>query len=154
MNPFSAFDHAMMARALALAAQGLYTTTPNPRVGCVLVKNETVIGEGWHEKVGGPHAEAGAIGQAGTKAAGATLYVTLEPCNHHGRTPPCADLIVDKKIKRVVAAMLDEERRADRVEAAPGREAVEQLGIGERAVLALAHRAPVLRRVLEEGAEA
>ena len=97
----------MMARALALAEQGLYTTTPNPRVGCVLVKNETVIGEGWHQKAGGPHAEVGAIGQAGTKAAGATLYVTLEPCNHHGRTPPCADLILDKKIKRVVAAMLD-----------------------------------------------
>ena len=107
MSPFSAFDHAMMARALALAEKGLYTTTPNPRVGCVLAKNDGVVGEGWHEKAGGPHAEVVAIGQAGAKAEGATLYVTLEPCNHQGRTPPCVDLILDKKIKRVVAAMLD-----------------------------------------------
>ena len=107
MSPFSAFDHAMMARALALAEKGLYTTTPNPRVGCVLAKNDGVVGEGWHEKAGGPHAEVVAIGQAGAQAEGATLYVTLEPCNHQGRTPPCVDLILDKKIKRVVAAMLD-----------------------------------------------
>jgi len=104
---FTAFDHAMMARALALAERGLYTTTPNPRVGCVVTQGETVVGEGWHERAGGPHAEVVAIGQAGAKAAGATAYVTLEPCNHQGRTPPCVDLILEKKIKRVVAAMLD-----------------------------------------------
>jgi diaminohydroxyphosphoribosylaminopyrimidine deaminase/5-amino-6-(5-phosphoribosylamino)uracil reductase len=104
---FSAFDRAMMARALALAEKGLYTATPNPRVGCVLTQGETVVGEGWHEKAGGPHAEAVAIAQAGAKAAGATAYVTLEPCNHQGRTPPCVDLILAKKIRRVVAAMRD-----------------------------------------------
>jgi diaminohydroxyphosphoribosylaminopyrimidine deaminase/5-amino-6-(5-phosphoribosylamino)uracil reductase len=107
VTSFSAFDHAMMARALALAGKGLCTATPNPRVGCVLVQGETVVGEGWHEKTGGPHAEVVAIEQAGARAAGATLYVTLEPCNHQGRTPPCVDLILNRKIERVVAAMLD-----------------------------------------------
>ena len=97
----------MMRRALALAEKGLYTTTPNPRVGCVVAQGESVVGEGWHEKAGGPHAEVVAIGQAGAKAAGATAYMTLEPCNHQGRTPPCVDLVISKKIKRVVAAMLD-----------------------------------------------
>src|SRR5258705_282647 len=77
------------------------------RVGCVLAQGETIVGEGWHEKTGGPHAEVVAIGQAGVRAAGATLYVNLEPCNHQGRTPPCVDLILASKIKRVVAAMLD-----------------------------------------------
>lgn len=104
----------MMRRALALAEKGLYTTTPNPRVGCVVTQGETVVGEGWHERAGGPHAEAVAIGQAGAKAAGATAYVSLEPCNHEGRTPPCADLIVAKKIKRVVAAILDPNPQAAR----------------------------------------
>jgi diaminohydroxyphosphoribosylaminopyrimidine deaminase / 5-amino-6-(5-phosphoribosylamino)uracil reductase len=109
---FSTFDHAMMRRALALAEKGLYTTTPNPRVGCVLTQGETVVGEGWHEKAGGPHAEVVAIEQAGARAAGATAYVTLEPCSHHGRTPPCIDLIEKNKIKRVVAAMLDPNPKA------------------------------------------
>jgi len=104
---FTAFDRAMMARALELAAKGLHTATPNPRVGCVLTQGDSVVGEGWHEKAGGPHAEVAAIAQAGARAAGATAYVTLEPCNHQGRTPPCIDLILSKKIKRVVAAMLD-----------------------------------------------
>ena len=97
----------MMARALELAGKGLYTTTPNPRVGCVLAQGEAVVGEGWHEQAGGPHAEVIAISKSGAKAAGATAYVTLEPCNHEGRTPPCVDFILSKKIKRVVAAMLD-----------------------------------------------
>ena len=97
----------MMARSLALAEKGLCTTTPNPRVGSVVVQGETIVGEGWHEKTGGPHAEVVALGQAGARAAGATLYVTLEPCNHEGRTPPCVDLLLSRKIKRVVAAMLD-----------------------------------------------
>ena len=104
------FDHAMMRRALELAAKGLYTTTPNPRVGCVVVKNEQVVGEGWHEKAGGPHAEVVALQNAPEDA---TLYVTLEPCSHYGRTPPCVDLIRNKKVKRVVAAMLDPNPHAD-----------------------------------------
>ncbi len=115
----------MMARALALAGKGLYTATPNPRVGCVLAQGETVVGEGWHEKTGGPHAEVVAIGQAGARAAGATLYVNLEPCNHEGRTPPCADLILSKKIKRVVAAMLDPNPQA-----ADGGERLAAAGVG------------------------
>jgi diaminohydroxyphosphoribosylaminopyrimidine deaminase/5-amino-6-(5-phosphoribosylamino)uracil reductase len=102
----------MMARALELAAKGLYTTTPNPRVGCVLAQGETIVGEGWHEKTGGPHAEVIALGQAGARAAGATLYVNLEPCNHQGRTPPCVDLVLANRIKRVVAAMLDPNPKA------------------------------------------
>ena len=112
MTAFTAFDHAMMARALALAEKGLFTATPNPRVGSVVAQGETVVGEGWHEKTGGPHAEVVALGQAGARATRATLYVTLEPCNHQGRTPPCVDLIVNKKIGRVVAAMLDPNPKA------------------------------------------
>lgn len=110
---FSAADHGFMAQALRLAAQGLYTTTPNPRVGCVLVKNGIVIGEGWHEKAGQPHAEVNALHSiaskvgAGNTAQGATAYVTLEPCSHHGRTPPCADTLVAAGISRVVTAMQD-----------------------------------------------
>lgn len=100
-------DHAFMSRALQLARKGLYTTDPNPRVGCVLVKADEIIGEGWHEKAGGPHAEIHALRQAGDKAAGATAYVTLEPCSHHGKTPPCADALVAAGVKRVVAAMED-----------------------------------------------
>ena len=111
---FSAFDHAMMRRALELAAKGLYTTTPNPRVGCVLAQGETVVGEGWHEQAGGPHAEVVALGQAGARAAGATLYVNLEPCSHQGRTAPCVDLIQKNKIKRVITAMLDPNPEAAR----------------------------------------
>ena len=107
---FSEFDHAMMRRALELAARGLYTTTPNPRVGCVAVKDGKAVGEGWHERAGGPHAEVVALEKA---PEGVTLYVTLEPCSHYGRTPPCTDLIRKKKVKRVVAAMLDPNPRAD-----------------------------------------
>jgi diaminohydroxyphosphoribosylaminopyrimidine deaminase/5-amino-6-(5-phosphoribosylamino)uracil reductase len=118
---FSAFDHAMMRRALELAAKGLYTTTPNPRVGCVVTRNEKVIGEGWHERAGGPHAEIVALRQGGE---GATVYVTLEPCNHHGRTPPCVDALKTAKVKRVVAAMRD-----PNPEAAHGGEALEAAGI-------------------------
>jgi diaminohydroxyphosphoribosylaminopyrimidine deaminase/5-amino-6-(5-phosphoribosylamino)uracil reductase len=105
VSVFSEFDRAMMARALALAEKGLYTATPNPRVGCVVTQGEKVVGEGWHEKRGGPHAEVVALDRV--DATDATLYVTLEPCNHQGATPPCTDLIVRKKIKRVVAAVLD-----------------------------------------------
>ncbi len=114
---FSAADHRYMARALQLAERGLYTTTPNPRVGCVIVRNDRVIGEGWHETAGGPHAEAAAlaqiVGASGTvnstkdRAMGATVYVTLEPCSHFGRTPPCADALIAAGAARVVAAMQD-----------------------------------------------
>jgi diaminohydroxyphosphoribosylaminopyrimidine deaminase/5-amino-6-(5-phosphoribosylamino)uracil reductase len=107
VKPFTEFDHAMMRRALALAEKGLYTATPNPRVGCVLAKGEEVIGEGFHEKAGGPHAEARALVQASAASRGATAYVSLEPCNHHGRTPPCAEALIKAGVVRVVAAMRD-----------------------------------------------
>jgi diaminohydroxyphosphoribosylaminopyrimidine deaminase/5-amino-6-(5-phosphoribosylamino)uracil reductase len=96
-----------MANALRLAEQGLYTTTPNPRVGCVIVKDGAVIGEGWHVRAGEPHAEVHALCAAGERARGATAYVTLEPCSHHGRTPPCANALIDAGVARVVAAMRD-----------------------------------------------
>ncbi len=96
-----------MARALQLAARGLYSTSPNPRVGCVIVKNGKIIGEGWHQKAGEPHAEIHALLQAGMAAQGATAYVSLEPCAHHGRTPPCADALIGAGVARVVAAAQD-----------------------------------------------
>ena len=104
---FSAADSQHMARALQLAARGLLTTTPNPRVGCVIVRDGRVVGEGWHERAGTPHAEIHALRAAGEAARGATAYVTLEPCSHHGRTPPCAEALVDAGVARVVAAMTD-----------------------------------------------
>mgnify|MGYP001765115663 CR=1 FL=1 len=104
---FSAADHAHMARALRLAAGGLNTTTPNPRVGCVIVQGDQVVGEGWHVRAGEPHAEVHALRAAGSQARGATAYVTLEPCSHHGRTPPCANALIDAGLGRVVAAMRD-----------------------------------------------
>src|SRR6185436_5595149 len=111
---FSALDHAMMRRALDLAERGLFTTTPNPRVGCVIAHGQDVVGAGWHEKAGGPHAEVVALQRAGARAAGATVYVTLEPCNHHGRTPPCVDALKQAKVARVVAAMRDPNPEAAR----------------------------------------
>ncbi len=96
-----------MARALRLAERGLFTTSPNPRVGCVLVKDGRVVGEGWHERAGEPHAEVHALRAAGDQARGATAYVTLEPCSHHGRTPPCANALIDAGVARVVAAVRD-----------------------------------------------
>jgi len=104
---FSAADHEFMARALRLAESGLYSATPNPRVGCVLVRDGRIVGEGWHEKAGGPHAEVHALQSAGDLARGATAYVTLEPCSHHGRTPPCCEALLAAGIGRVVAAMQD-----------------------------------------------
>jgi len=104
---FSPDDNRHMARAVKLSGRGLYTTTPNPRVGCVLVRNGRVIGEGWHERAGAPHAEAAALASAGGSARGATAYVTLEPCAHQGRTPPCANALVQARVARVVAAMQD-----------------------------------------------
>ncbi len=104
---FDAADHAAMARALRLAERGLNTTTPNPRVGCVLMRDGQVVGEGWHEKAGEPHAEAHALRAAGERARGAVAYVSLEPCSHHGRTPPCCDALIGAGVARVVAAMED-----------------------------------------------
>jgi diaminohydroxyphosphoribosylaminopyrimidine deaminase/5-amino-6-(5-phosphoribosylamino)uracil reductase len=104
---FTPDDYRHMAYALELAARGLYTTTPNPRVGCVIVKNNKMVGEGWHEKAGSAHAEPIALQLARSKASGATVYVTLEPCAHHGRTPPCVDALIKAKPARVVAAMQD-----------------------------------------------
>ncbi|MEL7561259.1 bifunctional diaminohydroxyphosphoribosylaminopyrimidine deaminase/5-amino-6-(5-phosphoribosylamino)uracil reductase RibD [Stutzerimonas chloritidismutans] len=103
----SANDHLWMARALQLARKGLYSTHPNPRVGCVIVKDGELVGEGWHVRAGEPHAEVHALRQAGERAAGATAYVTLEPCSHHGRTPPCAEALAKAGVGRVVAAMQD-----------------------------------------------
>lgn len=100
-------DREMMARALRLARRGLYTTAPNPRVGCVLARDGEIVGEGWHRRAGGAHAEVIALEQAGTRARGATAYITLEPCCHHGRTPPCTDALLGAGVKRVVAAMAD-----------------------------------------------
>lgn len=104
---FSAADHQYMARALQLARRGLYTTDPNPRVGCVLVRDGAVVGEGFHVRAGTPHAERHALAQAGERARDATAYVTLEPCSHTGRTGPCADALIDAGVTRVVAAMED-----------------------------------------------
>lgn len=104
---FSAFDHAAMQRALALAERGAYTTRPNPMVGCVLAQGEVIVGEGWHQRKGEPHAEVFALRQAGEAARGATAYVTLEPCAHTGSTGPCADALIAAGVSRVVAAMRD-----------------------------------------------
>lgn len=104
---FSAADHEFMARALRLAERGLYSTTPNPRVGCLLVRDGAVVGEGWHRCAGEPHAEVHALRAAGSEARGATAYVTLEPCSHYGRTPPCAEALIAAGVGRVVAAMQD-----------------------------------------------
>ena len=104
---FTLDDHEFMQRALRLAEFGLTTTTPNPRVGCVLVHDNAIVGEGWHRRAGEPHAEVLALAQAGGRARGATAYVTLEPCNHHGRTPPCVDALLEAGVGRVIAAMED-----------------------------------------------
>jgi diaminohydroxyphosphoribosylaminopyrimidine deaminase/5-amino-6-(5-phosphoribosylamino)uracil reductase len=100
-------DDFYMARAFELARKGRFTTTPNPNVGCVIVRDGEIVGEGFHLKAGGPHAEVHALRMAGERARGATAYVTLEPCSHHGRTPPCADALLAAGVSRVVAAMQD-----------------------------------------------
>ena len=100
-------DEIYMARALKLAARGRFTTHPNPNVGCVIVKDGEIVGEGFHYRAGEPHAEVHALRMAGEKAQGATAYVTLEPCSHHGRTPPCCEALIAAGMSRVVAAMQD-----------------------------------------------
>jgi len=104
---FSVDDYRYMNQALRLAEQGLYTADPNPRVGCVIVAGDEIVGQGWHRAAGEPHAEVHALQQAGEKTNGATAYVTLEPCSHHGRTPPCADALRKAGVARVVVAMQD-----------------------------------------------
>ncbi|HJR11307.1 MAG TPA: bifunctional diaminohydroxyphosphoribosylaminopyrimidine deaminase/5-amino-6-(5-phosphoribosylamino)uracil reductase RibD [Rhodanobacteraceae bacterium] len=104
---FSATDYALMARALRLAERGVFTTQPNPRVGCVIAHGEEIVGEGWHKRAGEPHAEAFALRAAGERARGAAVYVTLEPCSHHGRTPPCADALIEAGVARVAVASED-----------------------------------------------
>lgn len=104
---FSATDHALMARALRLAERGAWTTRPNPMVGCVIALGDEVVGEGFHQRKGGAHAEVFALQAAGDRARGATAYVTLEPCAHHGSTGPCAEALVAAGVSRVVAAMRD-----------------------------------------------
>ena len=121
---FSARDHELMARAMRLAARGLATTQPNPRVGCVMARAGDIVGEGWHQRAGEPHAEVFALREAGDRARGATAYVTLEPCGLHGRTPPCADALIAAGVARVVIASEDANQRAggalDRLRGAGG----------------------------------
>jgi diaminohydroxyphosphoribosylaminopyrimidine deaminase/5-amino-6-(5-phosphoribosylamino)uracil reductase len=125
MTIFTADDGRHMARALQLATRGLYTADPNPRVGCVLVKDGEAVGEGWHERAGGPHAEVVALKAAGGRSRGATAYVTLEPCCHHGRTPPCTQALIASGVTRVVAAMPDPNPRV----ASQGIAELEKAGI-------------------------
>ncbi|MGU9977978.1 MAG: bifunctional diaminohydroxyphosphoribosylaminopyrimidine deaminase/5-amino-6-(5-phosphoribosylamino)uracil reductase RibD [Candidatus Oxydemutatoraceae bacterium WSBS_2016_MAG_OTU14] len=122
---FSDQDKTYMCRALELAHKGLTTTFPNPRVGCVIVQNDTIVGEGYHQYAGEPHAEVLALKQAGDKAQGATLYVTLEPCTHQGKTPPCCPHIIERGIVRVVVAVKDPSKKV----CGKGIEALQASGI-------------------------
>lgn len=128
MTQFSAFDAAMMAKALRLAEQGQFLARPNPRVGCVITQQNTIVGEGYHQCFGQPHAEVNALLQAGAAAQGATTYVTLEPCAHVGKTPPCAQALIDAGVQRVVCAMRDPNPRVD----GGGFQLLQQAGIEVR----------------------
>jgi diaminohydroxyphosphoribosylaminopyrimidine deaminase / 5-amino-6-(5-phosphoribosylamino)uracil reductase len=125
---YSEQDFHFMRRALELAERGMYSTSPNPRVGCVLVSNEEIVGEGWHQRAGEPHAEVLALTQAGDRARGATAYVTLEPCSHFGRTPPCVRALIEANVARVVAAMEDPNPRVS----GAGLQALREAGIEVR----------------------
>jgi len=128
---FAPFDAQCMARAIQLARRGLNTTDPNPRVGCVIAREGKILGEGWHERAGLPHAEMNALKAAGESARGATAYVTLEPCCHHGRTPPCTDALIGAGVKRVVAGMRD----PNPLVAGQGLAAISRAGIAAEAGL-------------------
>jgi diaminohydroxyphosphoribosylaminopyrimidine deaminase/5-amino-6-(5-phosphoribosylamino)uracil reductase len=147
MPGFSATDCAHMARALRLAERGIYTAHPNPAVGCVIVNDGDVVGEGWHEAAGRPHAEANALAAAGVAARGAIVYVTLEPCAHHGRTPPCTEALIDAGVGEVVVGLEDPDPRVD----GTGIAALEAAGIRVRSgLMAASVRALIpgfLRRV-------
>lgn len=121
-------DRMLMSRALSLAQRGLYSTDPNPRVGCVLVRHGEIVGEGWHERAGGPHAEVGALAAAGDRARGATAYISLEPCDHQGRTPPCTGALIEAGVSRVVYALLDPDPRVS----GAGEERLRRAGIEVR----------------------
>lgn len=121
----SALDQRFMARAIQLARLGWYSTHPNPRVGCLIVKEGEVIAEGYHRRAGEPHAERNALAKAGVAASGATAYVTLEPCCHHGRTPPCTEALIESGVKRVVVGMPD----PNPLVAGQGLELLRQAGI-------------------------
>jgi diaminohydroxyphosphoribosylaminopyrimidine deaminase/5-amino-6-(5-phosphoribosylamino)uracil reductase len=125
MTMFSADDHHHMVRALELARRGLYSTPPNPSVGCVLVRWGQVVGEGHHQRAGEPHAEVVALQEAGGASRGSTAYVTLEPCSHHGRTPPCTEALIAAGVRRVVVAMRDPNPRVN----GSGLERLEQAGV-------------------------
>lgn len=122
---FTAADYTFMSQAIQLAKKGQYTTAPNPNVGCVIVKNGKIIGEGWHQKAGEAHAEINALKQAAKEAEGATVYVTLEPCCHHGKTPPCTEALIKAKVKHVIAAMVDPHTRV----AGQGLKLLQQAGV-------------------------
>ena len=128
---FSAAEHAHMAEALRLAEQGLWTTDPNPRVGCVLAHGDEIVGRGWHQRAGEPHAEVFALRDAGPRARGATAFVTLEPCSHYGRTPPCADALIEAGVAEVIMAIKDPHPRV----AGAGRERLRGAGIRVRSGL-------------------
>ena len=127
-SPWTDFDRAMMSRALALAQRGLHTTDPNPRVGCVLVHGTDIVGEGWHERAGEAHAEPRALAAAGAKAHGATAYVSLEPCDHQGRTPPCTRALIAAGVARVIYALRDPNPRVS----GAGEERLRAAGIDVR----------------------
>ena len=122
-------DRSYLARALELAARGLYTTDPNPHVGCVIVNGDRVVGEGWHARAGEGHAEVNALRAAGLQARGATVYVSLEPCSHTGRTPPCADALIAAGVARVVCCTRDPNPKV----AGRGLERLQQAGIAVQA---------------------
>lgn len=124
-SAFSDFDHRAMTRALSLAERGLESTHPNPRVGCVIAQAEEIVAEGWHERAGEAHAEVRALLAAGERARGSTVYVTLEPCSHHGRTPPCTDALIAARPARVVFAMQDPNPRVR----GQGAQALREAGI-------------------------
>ena len=128
---FSEFDRLAMTRALELAERGLETTHPNPRVGCVIAKDERIIAEGWHERAGEAHAEIAALRAAQEPVAGATAYVTLEPCSHYGRTPPCVNALIEARIARVVFAVQDPNPRVS----GQGAQALLRAGIAVEAGL-------------------
>ncbi len=128
MSDFSSADSEFMARALQLAHNGIYSAHPNPRVGCVLVHDGKVVGEGWHRKTGEEHAEVVALQDAGESANGATAYVTLEPCAHHGKTSPCTEALIEAKIANVVVAMQDPFHEVD----GDGLRSLKEAGINVR----------------------
>ncbi len=143
----SARDHALMNEALALAARGEGTVEPNPMVGCLIVAGGRVVGRGWHQRFGGPHAEVGALAEAAEAARGGTMYVTLEPCCHHGKTPPCVDAILQAGLRRVVVAMRDPFPKVDGGGLGKLRAAGVDVVLGPLAEEAESLNGPYLKRV-------